>query len=612
MTIQLEQPETKIEKQKRVLLEKKKVSRDKAIAKELANIEKLKKQYAGQLQIKEQYVSTHLWEFYKPFKWQEDCGKLCKEKTTILAPSPNGIGKTTEMVVRIMSWLAGYEAWNEVDVDYPGAVKKGKKYFKPSSLGIKPPIRGRLTGNDWSHHLGQTVVRELKKWFPMDEFDTKNNTQGVTWFWTHKPTGSTLELMTHDQKISLYESWRGHFGAADEPPSQEIYEAFTGRALTENGGKYLILATPLTQAWMLDVLVLKNDRSIGIMKDLCCLDNEISYDHDDKILTEMGLTGKRTKYWREMEGQKKIFFDLIMRRDLYIDIGDDGASSGPPDDQGLSAEKFLIDNIPEEMHDRIMDLQFLRKAKNTSLEDKPSRFFGMFKKLVGLVVKEFNKAKHILRANIKDGSVLPYIPTNWPVAFQIDFHLSKPHAVAFYAWDERNIQYCIDEVWENMPAEDIASLIIRRKKVECWNINYGEIDPLSKGDDKYMKNRDADAVSSFSILEELLADEGIELGVASKDKKSGFSNIKAGLKGANGIPSTYFLDSLQSIKDNRYGVVYEIQRLCYDDNGEIEKKDDHFMECFYRSKLMGVSYDAPRAPVMPSASGSGEGGWLGA
>ena len=91
-------------------------------------------------------------------------------------------------------------------------------------------------------------------------------------------------------------------------------------------------------------------------------------------------------------------------------------------------------------------------------------------------------------------------------------------------------------------------------------------------------------------MEELLDKEGIELEVASKDKKSGFANIKSWLKGPNKIPILFFLDKLQSIEYDTYGIVYEIQRLCYDDKGEIEKKDDHFMECLYRYTLMNVQY----------------------
>lgn len=575
-----------------------------------AKVERLEREELRLSKIEEGYRETHLWEFFKPFRWQERCREMFNVNLTTLAPAPNGIGKTTEMVILIMSWLAGYEAWNPVDADYPGAIKHQGKWYKPSSLGIKPPVIGRLTGNDWTHHLGQTVVRELKKWFPMKDFETKNNTQGVTWFYRHLPTGSTLELMTHDQKIELFESWRGHFGSSDEPPEEDIYDTFAGRALTDFGGKYLILATPLTQAWMLDKLVLKNDSTVGVLNDLCCLDNEISYGCDDKILTEMGLSGKQTKYWDEADGEKKTFFDLIMRRDLYIDIGDDGAKSRRPDDKGESAEKFLRENTSEDTHGRIMELQFLRKAKNTDLDDKPSRFFGLFKKLVGLIFKEFNAVKHIVP---DDGRG---IPTNWIVTFQIDFHLGKPHAVAFYACSERNNHYCIHEVWENMTPEEIAYLIIRKKKADCWRIDYGEIDALSKGDDKYMKNRDAEAKDAFTIIEALLEAEGIELGVASKDLKSGYINIKSWLKGPNKIPVFYFLDSLQSIKDNLYGHIYEVQRLCYVD-GEPEKKDNHFMECWYRYTNCGIEYSEPKKEVLLMAGvgdgskTSGKENWMG-
>lgn len=502
----------------------------------------------------------------------------------------------------VMSWLRGYEAWSPVDADYPGAVKHDGKWYKPSSLEIKPPVRIRITGEDWRTHLGETVVPELKKWFPMEDFHVKNHETGTACLFTDKKTGSTLALLTHTMEDDKYESWLGDGWIPDEPPPENKYKGMQ-RGLFGKRGKTFIPTTPLKEAWILDELVLKNRSDVGVMKDLCCLDNETYFGDDDKILTEMGLSGKRTKYWREMEGQKKTFFDLIMRRDLYVDFGDDGASDGPPEDQGASAEKFLRENTPEETHDRIMDLKFLKFAKDTSDEDKPSRFFGLFKKLVGLVIKEFDKSKHYIRAEGK-------IPTNWIVTPMIDFHLGMPHAISFYACDERNIHLVIDEVWENMTSEDIADLIIRKKKVDCWRIDEVFIDPLSKGDEKYMKNRDPDAVDSFTIIEERLAAEDITLEVASKDKKSGFTNIKAWLKSRNRRPILFFLDSLQSIKKDMYGHIYEIQRLCYV-KGEIEKENDHFMENLYRYTLTGVKYSEPRKPHRVAVGSGTEGGWLG-
>ncbi len=521
------------------------------------------------------YEGTHRWEYHKPFKWQKLLSDALKRKMIVLATSPNGIGKTAQMVCTISSWGEGYEAWNEVDVDYPGAVKVKKEgevvYCKPSSLGIVPPVRLRVTGEDWNHHLGQVVVPEMKKWFTVENWHTKKNTSGVDYLWTHKKNGSTIELMTHDQDLKVFEAWRGHGWCADEPPKYDIFKAMA-RGLAENRGKMLFATTPLREAWMLDELVLKNRSDVGVLKDLTLLDNEISYGNDDEILTGLGLGGKNTKHYREAEGQKKHFFDLL----LY------------EDDLGVAAERYLLENVSEgvgEVDRKMMDLIFLKKAKDTSLDEKPSRFFGMFKKLVGLVVKEFAKDKHVVEGF--------EIPVNWIVSFQIDFHLSKPQALLFFACDERNRHFVIDEVWENMDAAKIADIIIRKKKVDGWNIEYGEIDPLSKGDDKYIKNRDADATDSFTIIEELLAEEDIELGVASKDKKSGYGNIKSWLSGPSGIPILYLLDNLQSICYDDYGLCYEIQRLCYDDRGEPEKVDDHFMECLYRYTLMNVQYEEP-------------------
>ena len=562
---------------------------------------KIKKREA--LQIKEQYVSTHLWEFFKPFRWQDNCRDLFNDNIITLAPAPNGIGKTTEVVVFIMSWLAGYEAWNPVEPDYPGAVKVDKKYYKPSSLGIPTPVRGRLTGQDWSHHLGQTVVRELKKWFPMEEFDTKNNTQGVTWFWSHRKTGSTLELMTHDQKIDLYESWRGHFWVADEPPPENIFDAMSGRGLSDFGGKILIPATPLTQAWMLDKLVLSGRSDVGIMKNLCALDNEVTYAHDDDILSKMGLTGKKTKYWGDADGQKKQFFDMIMRWDLYL--GTDGAESRSPDDQGKSAEQFLIDNTPESRHGLIKELRFLRRVKDTPLEDKPSRFFGMFKKLVGLVIKNFDKSRHIVP--FPRGGV----PTDWVVTVLIDLHLNKPHAISFYGCDKHNRHYCIDEYWVNCTPEEIADIIIRKKKGDlCWNISNVYIDPLSKGDNKFMENR-VDVEDSYTIIGNRLSEEGIYLQTASKDKESGMRNIRAWLEGPNSIPILFFFDTLQSAGGNTRGIVFDIQRLCFDNNGKVEKINDDFMENLYRYTLTGTEYVEEETPVLIGAGQGQEQSWMG-
>ncbi len=122
-----------------------------------AEIERLEREELRLTEIEDHYETTHLWEFYNPFGWQDNISSVLRKKMIVFTPAPNGIGKTTEMVCVLSSWAEGYEAWNEVDADYTGAVKADGKYFKPSSLGIKPPVRLRLTGEDWNHHLGRFI-----------------------------------------------------------------------------------------------------------------------------------------------------------------------------------------------------------------------------------------------------------------------------------------------------------------------------------------------------------------------------------------------------------------------------------------------------------------------
>ena len=453
-------------------------------------------------------------------------------------------------------------------------------------MDIKPPVRIRLTGEDWNVHLGQTVVPELKKWFPVGEYTTKKNTQGVEYFWTFK-NGSTLELLTHGMDDAVYESWFGHGWIPDEPPPEKKFTAMA-RGLFGNRGKILIPTTPLKESWILDNLILSNRRDVAVIDDLCCLDNEIFYAHDDKILTEMGLSGKSTKFWREQEGQKKEFFDLVM----YVD------------DKGVKAEEYLVDNIPESEHDKIMELYFLKFAKDTPLDEKPSRFFGMFKKLVGIVIKNFDKGKHIVPASD--------IPADCPVTVLIDLHLNKPHAISFYMCDKHNRHFCIDEYWVNCPPEEIADIIIRKKKGDLsWNISNVYIDPLSKGDDKFMSNR-ADVEDSFTIISNKLTGEGIYLQTASKDKESGMRNIQSWLEGPNGLPILFFFDSLRSVTSNTRGIVFDIQRLCFDDNGKVEKVNDDFMENLYRYTLTGTEYLAEDNGSLAMSGGvGGNQGWMG-
>ncbi len=217
-------------------------------------------------------------------------------------------------------------------------------------------------------------------------------------------------------------------------------------------------------------------------------------------------------------------------------------------------------------------------AKTCTDDERIARIEGKSLQLAGQILPIFDQDKHIIK---------PFkIPPDWPVVPMIDWHLSLPIAIGFYTMDKMGRTYAIDEVWENLTPEQVSDEIIKRKNAmqTCWNIKHVFIDPLSKGDSEYMKNKFTYHVKdAYTTIEDKLRRYGIVLHVASKNKTFGIQNIKESLKGANGLPTLFFFNNLK-----RH--FYEIQRWRFDKNGIPLKENDHFMENLYRFTLTGTQY----------------------
>lgn len=506
---------------------------------ELLRLEEHKKKYAG--------------EFIQWFDWQKDALEKIRVKNTTVIPAPNKIGKTCLVVNVVLSWCLGYEMWNKVEAGTEGAVKVGEKYFKGSSLGIMPPVRIRVTGEDWLHHMGETLIPEFKKWAPAGQYTTRKNSQGIEYLW-HFKNGSSIEFMTHDQDLKLFESWLGHGWLADEPPKKEIYSGMS-RGLFSTGGKMLLSMTPLSEAWVLDDLVLSRRPDVGVVDGLSILDNDLTYKHDLGVLQSAGFDDVGVKeYFEELlnyEGRSKDY----MRKWL---------------EARLSADAYV---------EAVSKLQFQRFIEDCPEGERDARIKGTFKHLAGLVLKEFRHDVNIVKTF--------KTPPDWPVVVLIDVHLNKPQAIGFYGWDKYDREFVVDEVFENLSPAQIADEIIRRKQTSGFRLSDAYIDPLSKGDSAFVRNREGqDAEDTFTIIERKLAPHGIRLHAASKDKDSGVRNLKGGLKGENGMPRLF-------IQEHCERHIYEVERWVYDEDEKPIKKDDHMMENWYRSTLVGIKYTDP-------------------
>ena len=216
--------------------------------------------------------------------------------------------------------------------------------------------------------------------------------------------------------------------------------------------------------------------------------------------------------------------------------------------------------------------------------EKIARIQGGWLNLVGLIWPGFDLNKHMID--------FFNVPTDWPVVAMIDWHPKEPQAIAYYAFDPQGRIYVIDEEFKHLTNEATADTIIRAKLSHAWRLEEAFIDPLSKGDTNYLKQRGIDIPDAFSIIKERLWRHGITLNVGSKDQSSGILNVEQMLMGPNGMPTLFFLRSLLNKIENE-GHIWEIQRWTYDDD-EKPKPNFHFMENLYRMSLTGMKWSRGR------------------
>ena len=248
----------------------------------------------------------------------------------------------------------------------------------------------------------------------------------------------------------------------------------------------------------------------------------------------------------------------------------------------------IVADIPISANTTLSDEAIRIFEQSLSEDEKIARIHGGWLQLTGRVWKNFR----LQPVTLESGSVLiahvvePFaIPPDWPVEFQIDFHLTEPHAISFIACDPYGRYFICEEVWDNCGSEELADHIIRLKQANQWRLTYGEIDPLSKGDTSYTNNRYGKSESSFAIIERKLRKYGITLDVGSKDEKSYIKAVEGRLDGANGIPTLHVFSSCKE-------TIKQVSRWGYDDNGR-PKSDGHFPECIGRATQTGLKYTEP-------------------
>ena len=155
----------------------------------------------------------------------------------------------------------------------------------PKEKRFKGPIKAIISSTEYAV-ITRVIEPKIRQFLPVDYFKVKTTPQG---YWSRMicKDGSTVDLLTLEQKDEAYESADWDFFWGDEPQSQRKYEAIQ-RGLVDRKGKGVITFTPLTEPWMKEMLVDKADgRKIELFQ-VDIRDNLLTI-NGDEILTEEAI-----------------------------------------------------------------------------------------------------------------------------------------------------------------------------------------------------------------------------------------------------------------------------------------------------------------------------------
>ena len=510
------------------------------------------------------YELTHRCEFFKPWKWQRTIIEQILKCNILIVPAPNKIGKTILLINLANGFALGYYPWTKSRYEKPGYIKVNGSWYQPSPIK-KPPVRIRITGEDWKSHIGETIIYEFERYAIKGTYVTKNNHEGVVCLITYA-NGSTIELMTYGSKIDLFESWTGDVWLPDEPSPAPVFQGMA-RGLSRPGCKIIMLISPLKAPWILNELIEPaNKRYDTIVIDgLTFLDNESLVANDTALLRKGGA----------LEGDIDEHFRMLL----------DYENKSKGEHVGLinaHLRKILDEYLFVEI---VTNLEGLKRVNDTDEESRDARFKGIFKHLVGRVFKTYKDFYHPHGHLVK-----PFkIDTDWPVICEIDWHHSIPPFLGFYAWNKEGIIYVIKEIFITMTGEQVAQEIIRQKISNAWRLKKVYCDPLAKGNDKITNNTSQMSEDTFTTIKRILNKEGITIdttGWEKTNKWTGHDRIKDRLSTSSGVPRIFIFDNC--VEHRR-----AFKQLVYVD-GVPSDEDDHPVETTYRAVLTKTKYLDPQ------------------
>ena len=216
-------------------------------------------------------------------------------------------------------------------------------------------------------------------------------------------------------------------------------------------------------------------------------------------------------------------------------------------------------------------------------DERQCRINGIPLELSGLVYKTYSHDRHVLKAVPRGWSDFNTPPPDYVLYVNIDVHPQTNHAVLITAVSPTGHKFICREIWTPVrPISHLAGLV--QRMTQGYTIGRCECDPIA-----WIPH----PVTNRTMADEFVAN-GLVVTKASKAKEFGVlkMNQEFARLDKDGLPTIFVSPSLPRFH-------FEINRYCYDKENKPIDKDDHMMECMYRTFINDPVWFDPKTISFP-------------
>lgn len=475
----------------------------------------LKQRELDLLRQKLQLVKDHGLDYYRPHEKQHEFHQSSCKRRGFFAG--NRTGKSECDAAETVAWFVGERTWY--------------KYQFPI-YGVREGVRVVVAFHDG--HENHPLVRQGIPRHATKQLVITTDWKKVDEVWTSAlgdPPGKIWKFMPANLNV---ETRRNHEGIIDR-----IYNPTTNAVIRFTNEQAFI----------------KNPQS-GESTD---------YDRiaiDEPVANEMWTAHARGLIDRDGQGD----FTLTSLRERWI-----YDYFNPEDAVDARVDRFAVRAT---MHDNpfLSAAAKQRFIDELSVDEIECRVNGLPLELSGLVYKEFQREKHVLKILPAGWESWTNPPLDHTIYVSIDVHSQTPQAAMFVAVGPVGRPIVYDEIWRSCNADELAAEVMLRTAGRT--IGFCKCDPRAW---------DEDPVHRTSMAQRFLAN-GLFVEKASKALTFGINNMKSVFK-REGI---HFAPTVKR-------TLWELNRWHYDKENKPIDRDDHFMECMYRIFLNPLPYIPPQS-----------------